>query len=109
VDGQWPILDSRHLARRVTAMVGSAPKFVLAEDGARRFVLSSRTGQGAKRRPTAPGPARSVRPAWSLAQRQGEQGAHLFFSVIVCSMAHRQFGFALYGVSIFCSGERSVW
>ena len=45
VDGQWLILDNRHLALvRDTEMVGSIPKFVLDEDGTRRFVPSSRAG-----------------------------------------------------------------
>jgi predicted transglutaminase-like cysteine proteinase len=45
VDGQWRILDNRHLALvRDTEMVRSIPKFVLAEDGARRFVPSNRAG-----------------------------------------------------------------
>jgi predicted transglutaminase-like cysteine proteinase len=39
VDGQWLILDNRRLALvRDTMMVGSIPKFVLDEHGARRFV-----------------------------------------------------------------------
>jgi predicted transglutaminase-like cysteine proteinase len=47
VDGQWLILDNRRLALvRDTKMVGSIPRFVLDEDGARRFVPSNRTGQG---------------------------------------------------------------
>jgi predicted transglutaminase-like cysteine proteinase len=46
VDGQWLILDNRRLALvRDTKMVGSIPKFVLDEDGTRRFVPSNRTGQ----------------------------------------------------------------
>jgi len=45
VDGQWLILDNRRLALvRDTEMVGSIPRFVLDEDGARRFVPSNRTG-----------------------------------------------------------------
>ena len=45
VDRQWLILDNRHLALvRDTEMVGSIPKFVLDEDGTRRFVPSSRAG-----------------------------------------------------------------
>jgi predicted transglutaminase-like cysteine proteinase len=62
VDGQWLILDNRHLALvRDTDMVGSIPKFVLDEDGIRRFVPSNRAGQG----PSAgrSSPARLVRPA----------------------------------------------
>jgi predicted transglutaminase-like cysteine proteinase len=47
VDGQWLILDNLRLALvRDTKMVGSIPKFVLDEDGARRFVPSNRAGQG---------------------------------------------------------------
>ena len=62
VDGQWLILDNRRLALvRDAEMVGSIPKFVLDEDGTRRFVPSNRAGQ----RPSAgrSGPARFVRPA----------------------------------------------
>jgi predicted transglutaminase-like cysteine proteinase len=62
VDGQWLILDNRRLAMvRDTKMVGSIPKFVLDEDGTRRFVPSNRAGQG----PSAgrSSPARLVRPA----------------------------------------------
>jgi predicted transglutaminase-like cysteine proteinase len=47
VDGGWLILDNRRLALvRDTEMVRSIPRFVLDEDGARRFVPSNRTGQG---------------------------------------------------------------
>jgi predicted transglutaminase-like cysteine proteinase len=47
VDGNWLILDNRRLALvRDTEMVGSIPKFVLDEDGARRFVPSHRTRPG---------------------------------------------------------------
>jgi len=43
VDGQWLILDNRHLALvRDTEMIGSIPKFVLDQDGTRRFVPSNR-------------------------------------------------------------------
>ena len=62
VDGQWLILDNRRLALlRDTKMVGSIPKFVLDEDGTRRFVPSNRAGQG----PSAgrSSPPRFVRPA----------------------------------------------
>ena len=46
VDGQWLILDNRRLALvRDTKIIGSIPKFVLDEDGTRRFVPSNRTGQ----------------------------------------------------------------
>jgi hypothetical protein len=61
-NGQWLILDNRRLALvRDRKMVGSVPKFVLDEDGTRRFVPSNRAGQG----PSAgrSGPARFVRPA----------------------------------------------
>jgi hypothetical protein len=48
VDGQWLILDNRRLAlAHDTKMVGSIPKFVLDQDGTRRFVPSNRAGQGA--------------------------------------------------------------
>jgi predicted transglutaminase-like cysteine proteinase len=47
VDGQWLILDNRHLALvRDTQMVRSIPKFVLDEDGTQRFIPSSRGGLG---------------------------------------------------------------
>ena len=62
VDGQWLIRDNRGLALvRDTKMAGSIPKFVLDENGTRRFLPSNRTGQG----PGAGGssPARFVRPA----------------------------------------------
>src|SRR6266566_5400035 len=62
VDGQWLILDNRHLALlRDTEMAGSIPRFVLDKDGTRRFVPSNRAGQG----PSAgrSSPARFVRPA----------------------------------------------
>jgi predicted transglutaminase-like cysteine proteinase len=43
VDGQWLILDNRHFAlARDTDLVGSVPKFVLDQNGTRRFVLSNR-------------------------------------------------------------------
>ena len=45
VDGKWLILDNRRLALvRDTEMVGSIPRFVLDEDGARRLV-ESKSGQ----------------------------------------------------------------
>ena len=51
VDGQWLILDNRRLALvRDMEMVRSIPKFVLDEDGTRRFVPSNRAGH-----PQAPG------------------------------------------------------
>jgi predicted transglutaminase-like cysteine proteinase len=68
VDGQWLILDNRRLALvRDTKMVGSIPKFVLDEDGTRRFVLSNRAGQG----PSADrsSMARIARPASARSQR----------------------------------------
>src|SRR6267378_2891522 len=62
VDGQWLILDNRRLALvRDTKMVGSIPKFVLDEDGTRRFVPSNRAGQGPGAGRSSP--ARFVRPA----------------------------------------------
>jgi len=62
VDGQWVILDNRRLALvRDTKMVGSIPKFVLDEDGTRRFVPSNRAGQGPGAGRSSP--ARFVRPA----------------------------------------------
>ena len=43
VDGQWLILDNRHLALvRDTEIIGSIPRFVLDKDGTRRFLRSSR-------------------------------------------------------------------
>ena len=46
VDGQWLILDNRHLALVPDMkMVRSIPEFVLGEDGAWRFIPSNRTGQ----------------------------------------------------------------
>jgi len=49
VDGQWLILDNRRLALvRDTEMVKSIPKFVLDEEGARRFVGSNRAGHPVK-------------------------------------------------------------
>ena len=46
VDGQWRILDNRHLALvRDTEMVRSIPRFVLDDHGTRRFVPSSQTGR----------------------------------------------------------------
>ena len=47
VDGQWLILDNSRLALvRDTDMVRSIPRFVLDEEGVRRFVQPSRAGQG---------------------------------------------------------------
>jgi len=46
VDGQWLILDNLRLALvRDTEMVRTIPKFVLDEEGARRFVPSNRAEQ----------------------------------------------------------------
>jgi hypothetical protein len=60
-EAQWGVADRRLALVRDTKMVGSIPKFVLDEEGTRRFVPSNRAGQG-------PGdgrssPARFVRPA----------------------------------------------
>jgi hypothetical protein len=46
---------------RDTKMVGSTPKFVLDEDGTRRFVLSNRAGQGPRAGPIEHGPDRPAR------------------------------------------------
>jgi predicted transglutaminase-like cysteine proteinase len=47
VEGKWLILDNRRLALvRDSEMIRSIPEFVLDEDGARRFVPSTRSGQG---------------------------------------------------------------
>jgi predicted transglutaminase-like cysteine proteinase len=47
VDGRWLILDNRRLAlMRDTEMIGTIPRFVLDEDGTRRFVPSNRAGPG---------------------------------------------------------------
>jgi predicted transglutaminase-like cysteine proteinase len=55
VDRQWLILDNRRLALvRDTEMAGAIPEFVLDEDGARRFVSSSRAGQGPSAGRTSP-------------------------------------------------------
>jgi predicted transglutaminase-like cysteine proteinase len=55
VDGQWLILDNVRLALvRDMDMIGSIPKFVLNEDGARRFVPRSRAGQGPSAGQTSP-------------------------------------------------------
>jgi predicted transglutaminase-like cysteine proteinase len=61
VDGQWLILDNRRLALvHDTEMVGFIPKFVLDEDGTRRFVPSNRAAQ----RPSAnPSSASPIKPA----------------------------------------------
>jgi predicted transglutaminase-like cysteine proteinase len=62
VDGRWLILDNGRLALvRDTDMVRSIPKFVLDQDGARRFVPSSRAGQGQSAGRSSP--ARFVGPA----------------------------------------------
>jgi predicted transglutaminase-like cysteine proteinase len=55
VDGQWLILDNVRLALvRDMDMIGSIPKFVLDEDGARRFVPRGRAGQGPSAGQTSP-------------------------------------------------------
>jgi predicted transglutaminase-like cysteine proteinase len=55
VDGQWRILDDSRLALvRDTEMVRSIPKFVLDEDGTRRFVPSNRAGGQASANPARP-------------------------------------------------------
>jgi predicted transglutaminase-like cysteine proteinase len=67
VDGQWLILDNRRLAlMRDTDMVRCIPRFLLDEDGTRRFVLPNRATQ----RPSAgrSRPVGLVRTAWSSAQ-----------------------------------------
>jgi predicted transglutaminase-like cysteine proteinase len=47
VDGQWLIIDNRRLALvRDTEMIGSVPRFVLDEDGTRRFVPSNQVERG---------------------------------------------------------------
>jgi len=62
VDEQWLILDNVRLALvRDTDMIGSIPKFVLDQDGARRFVPRSRAGQESSAGQTSP--AQFVRPA----------------------------------------------
>jgi predicted transglutaminase-like cysteine proteinase len=62
VDGQWLILDNVRLAPvRDTDMVRWIPRFVLDEDGVRRFVEPSRAGQGPSAGQSSP--ARFVRPA----------------------------------------------
>lgn len=58
VDGQWLILDNRRLALvHDTKMIGSIPKFVLDENGTRRFIPPKQAGQ----RPSA-SPSRSASP-----------------------------------------------
>jgi predicted transglutaminase-like cysteine proteinase len=74
VDGRWLILDNGRLALvRDTDVVRSIPKFVLDQDGARRFVPSSRARQGIPR--SAPSStisqASSARPARSSKARRG--------------------------------------
>jgi len=62
VDEQWLILDNVRLALvRDTDMIGSIPKFVLDQDGARRFGPRSRAGQESSAGQTSP--AQFVRPA----------------------------------------------
>jgi predicted transglutaminase-like cysteine proteinase len=66
VDGQWLLLDNRRLALvHDTKMAGYVPRFVLDEDGARRFVLPDQPAQG----PSAgqASPAGFVWSAWPSA------------------------------------------
>jgi predicted transglutaminase-like cysteine proteinase len=66
VDGQWQILDSRRLALvRDIDMVGCIPRFLLDEEGTRRFVLPNRAGEGPGARRSSP--CNFVPPAWSSA------------------------------------------
>jgi len=46
VDGQWLILDNGRLALVRDTDIRSIPKFVLDEDGARRFVRQVEPGRG---------------------------------------------------------------
>jgi predicted transglutaminase-like cysteine proteinase len=53
VDGQWLILDNRRLALvHDTQMVGSIPKFVLDQNGTRRFIPPKRAGLRPGARPS---------------------------------------------------------
>ena len=62
VNGQWMILDNVRLVLvRDMDMIGSIPKFVLDEDGARRFVPRGRVGQAPRADQT--NLAQFVRPA----------------------------------------------
>jgi predicted transglutaminase-like cysteine proteinase len=66
VDGQWLILDNCRLALvRDTNMVGCIPRFLLDEDGTRRFVLPNRAAQGSSAGRSSP--VNFVPPAWSTA------------------------------------------
>jgi hypothetical protein len=66
VDGQWLILDKCRLALvRDTNMVGCIPRFLLDEDGTRRFVLPNRAAQGSSAGRSSP--VNFVPPAWSTA------------------------------------------
>jgi predicted transglutaminase-like cysteine proteinase len=71
VDGQWLILDSRRLALvRDIDMVGCTPRFLLHQDGSRRFVLPNRSAQGSS--VSRSDPANFVPLAWSSARAIGE-------------------------------------
>ena len=64
VDGQWLILDNRRLALvRDIDMIGCIPRFLLDEDGTRRFVLPNRAAEGPGRSRSSP--SSFVPPAWS--------------------------------------------
>jgi predicted transglutaminase-like cysteine proteinase len=64
VDGQWLILDNRRLALvRDIDMIGCIPRFLLDEDGTRRFVLPNRAAQRPGRSRSSP--SSFVPPAWS--------------------------------------------
>jgi predicted transglutaminase-like cysteine proteinase len=66
VDGQWLILDNRRLALvRDIDMVGCIPRFMLDEDGTRRFVLPNRAAQWSGGGRSSP--SNLVAPAWSSA------------------------------------------
>lgn len=55
VDGQWLILDKRRLALvRDIEVIGSIPRFVLDEDGARRFILPNQAAQEPSARRASP-------------------------------------------------------
>jgi len=60
-EAQWGVADRRLALARDTKMVGSIPKFVLDEEGTRRFVPPNRAGQGPG--DGRSGPARFVRSA----------------------------------------------
>jgi predicted transglutaminase-like cysteine proteinase len=66
VGGQWLILDNRRLALvRDIDMVGCIPRFLLDEDGTRRFVLPNQAAHGP--RASRSRPSNFVPPAWSSA------------------------------------------